>query len=57
MPVVFDEIQTEIAPERRGESETPTSPQPAAPNPDDLADRLHRELALIEARRKRLAAD
>lgn len=56
-PVVFEEIDTEIANESRSEPQAPAAPQATSPNPAEFADRLRRELALIEARRMRLSAD
>jgi hypothetical protein len=54
MPVMFEEIEAEIADERRTEPEPPT---PKPPHPGELGDQIRRELALIEVRRSRLIAD
>ena len=56
MPVVFDEVNAEIKPERRGDAEPPAATGQAT-NPAELADQLRRELALLEQRRARLSAD
>ena len=56
MPVVFEEIDTEITPEPRAEPQVAEA-QSAAPHPAEFADRLRRELMIIEARRMRLLAD
>lgn len=55
MPVVFEQIDTEIAPEPR--SEPAQDAQPAPPSPAVLAEIVRRELMRIEARRLRLQAD
>jgi len=55
MPLVIDQIDTEIAPEARAE---PKSGETAAvPDPAEFAERLRQELMTIEARRKRLCVD
>jgi hypothetical protein len=56
MPVVFDEVNAEISPERRSDAEPPAVTSPAT-NPAELADKLRRELAVLEQRRARLSAD
>jgi hypothetical protein len=56
MPVVFEQIDTEIAPEPRSEPPAQDA-QPALPSPAVLAELVRRELMRIEARRLRLQAD
>ncbi|HEX2727325.1 MAG TPA: hypothetical protein VHN20_16005 [Beijerinckiaceae bacterium] len=54
MPVQFEEINAEITDERRREPDEPPS---RTPDPLEVAEQIRHELALIEARRARLAAD
>ena len=56
MSIVFEEIDTEIAPEPPSAA-PPREPESAQPHPAALADSVRRELALIDARRMRLIAD
>lgn len=56
MPVVFDEIDAQIAPERPNESTAPEAPASTGQN-TDMTDRVRREVMLMESRRRRLAAD
>jgi len=54
-PVMFEQIDAEITDERRAE---PVAAQAAPPpNPAALADKIRRELAVIEMRRHRVRAD
>jgi hypothetical protein len=54
-PVMFEQIDAEIADERRNEPTAAATPP--APNPAALADTIRRELAVIEMRRSRVQAD
>ena len=54
MPIQFEEVTGEIAPERAPSADV----QAAAPaSEDDLRGKLHAELALLHERRARLFAD
>jgi hypothetical protein len=53
-PVLFEQIDAEITDERGGE---PAAAPPQPPNPIALADKIRRELAVIEMRRNRVQAD
>jgi hypothetical protein len=55
MPVVFDRIDTEIAPETRAEPK-PAESSKALDNAQ-LAELVRQELMTLELRRKRLSAD
>jgi len=55
MPIVFDEVSAEIAPERaatRSEEPSPTNPAPS-----NIEEMVHRELQLAREREQRLIAD
>jgi hypothetical protein len=53
-PVMFEQIDAEIADDRgRKPAAAPAKP----PNADELTDQIRRELAAIQARCSRLAAD
>ena len=55
MPIVFEEISGEVAPERGGEGAEPAAP---APQPEaDPAEIVRRELQLSRERERRLVAD
>jgi hypothetical protein len=54
-PVMFEQIDAEITDERGGEPAAAATPPP--PNPIALADKIRRELAVIEMRRNRVQAD
>jgi hypothetical protein len=55
MPVVFDEISGEVAPERSAES---PAPQQGAGEPGpDQAELVRHELRMVRAREQRLIAD
>jgi hypothetical protein len=56
MPVVFDEIDAQVVPERPSESTAPALPS-GGQTATELTDRVRREVILMEARRRRLAAD
>lgn len=56
MPVVFEEIETVIEPERTAEP-PPAEPQDAPSIQTVLVELLRRELVLLEARRRRREAD
>ena len=53
-PVMFEQIDAEITDERRAD---PTAAAAPPPNPAALADKIRRELAVIEMRRNRVQAD
>jgi hypothetical protein len=55
MPIVFDEISGEVAPERT--STTAEEPPPATQAPSDIGELIHRELQLARERELRLIAD
>ena len=57
MPVVFDEIDTEITPERRDEPEPASNQQEAPQHTGEFVDRVRTALHMLEARRARLVAD
>jgi hypothetical protein len=54
-PVMFEQIDAEITDERRTEPAGAATPPP--PSPAALADKIRRELAVIEMRRDRVLAD
>jgi hypothetical protein len=53
-PVLFEQIDAEITDERKS---APEAPPAKPPNPAELPDQIRRELALIESRCSRLAAN
>jgi len=55
MPIVFEEISGEIAPERGSESAQPAGSAP--PQDFDPAELLRRELVLMREREQRAVAD
>ena len=55
MPIVFDEISGEVAPERAPAA--PEEPPPASQAPGDIGETIHRELQLARERELRLIAD
>ena len=55
MPIVFDEISGEVAPERA--AARTEEPSPATPAPSDIGETIHRELQLVREREQRLIAD
>jgi hypothetical protein len=57
MPIVFEQIDTEIAPERGVDMPEPNAKSGGADKPAASADAVRRELALIDERRERLHAD
>jgi hypothetical protein len=54
MPVIFEEIDAEISDDQ---TRAPETSQAKPANSAELADLLRREIALIEARHRRLVAD
>jgi hypothetical protein len=58
MSIVFEQIDSEIAPERQADAPAPDAASGgAAANPAATADAVRRELALLSERRERLRAD
>jgi hypothetical protein len=58
MSIVFEQIDSEIAPERAADAPTPDAAGGgAAGNPAATADAVRRELALLSERHERLRAD
>ncbi|MDB5904330.1 MAG: hypothetical protein JWM26_3208 [Betaproteobacteria bacterium] len=58
MSIVFEQIDSEIAPERGADAPTPDAASGgAADKPAETADAVRRELALLSERRERLRAD
>jgi hypothetical protein len=55
MPVVFDEVTAEVAPEQRDGRETAEPPPPPAPEMD--AAQMRRLLRHVQRRRARVVAD
>lgn len=55
VPIVFEEVVGEVVSER--ETSAPEAPEGAAPEPDDLAQRMRREMALLFERAQRVFAD
>jgi hypothetical protein len=55
MPVIFDEISGEVAPERSGTA--PEVPQQPATEGTDPAELMRRQLQLLFEREQRLRAD
>jgi len=55
MPIVFEEVTGEVAPERSGSAGETQAPTPDAG--EDLRERMLFELALLRARRARLFTD
>jgi hypothetical protein len=56
MPVVFDEIRGEVAPER-GSDRSEQTQQPESAREPDPAEALRRQLQLLFEREQRLIAD
>jgi hypothetical protein len=57
LPIVFEQIDTEIAPERGTDTPQADASSGGADKPAENADSLRRELVLIAERRQRLHAD
>ena len=57
MPIVFEDVEAQIMPERAVPAQRDSSAHGSAPEPAQQIDDMRRELDLIAERRARLVAD